>query len=668
MANQDVYIKIIAQDGASATFQKIGTSAQLSGNQMSTAATKASRDWGDASRKIGLALSAVSVLAVKANAESERAQARLRTSIEATGKSYDDYAEAIQKAQKAAIQKAFDDEDAADAIATLTQATGDATKAIADLSLAEDVARARGIDLAAAANIVAAAEQGRYGTLARIGIQIDANASREEALGAIQQKVAGQADAYAQTSGARWDRIRIDAENALESIGAKLAGHEAELLAVTAGWTAFGGAITSAGAALGITSAGLVAIAPELAAVGVLLAAGYYAYTHPDQLNNFKDAMLGHGSLPVVTTPHWGSRAPTKEDIAASGNENMGPIAFWDWGVNGSPPYGGSGHEAQTGGQGRPLPVAAVSEFGPRQDRAEDTMRTTRAAGNYPMASGSGPTVQALKEQYGGFVNIAAGAATAAHALEAFKTAQDGIIAGEGKYSNQINEFSGQLNALDNAYEVLQKRQAAGQELTKSDQEFLDGYTQAHERLAGGVDDATVALGKQAEQYANNMSAADAFKSAQDASTASTTALNATIIDLINALAGIPNNVTVAVNANLDPFYGIINNLLGQTIGSSYINVYANRIGFGPMAKDGITMFADGGTSGYGQYAIVGEVGPELVRLNRGEQVTNTVATQNRLRRSGGGGVTNHYHINGGVHVSANTPDEFASSLGHVRR
>jgi hypothetical protein len=100
VAGEAVIITLIARDGASTTFRAIGRGAQTRGQQIDTVS-------------------------------------------------------------KHALQLGFDDEDVADSIPKLTSATGDAQQAISDLSIADDIARGRKIDLAAATRIAIAPEQGR---------------------------------------------------------------------------------------------------------------------------------------------------------------------------------------------------------------------------------------------------------------------------------------------------------------------------------------------------------------------------------------------------------------------------------------------------------------------------------------------------------------------------
>jgi len=279
MANETHTITITAKDGTSQTFKAIGREATAAGKAAEDAGKRGSRgmkDWGDASRQTGLALGALTGLAIKAANESEQVQRRLQQSIENTGESYDALTPQIEALNKTALEFAFDDEDAAAALANLTDATGSATTALSDMSLVMDIARARGIGLADAAKIVAAVEQERYGSLARLGIQIDDNATREEALGQIQAKYAGQAASYATTNAAAYDRFGNSVENTLESLGSHLVDLQGPLIALGAGSQLLGPlstGIQKVGQSAKVAQIGTAALALATGPVGLVAAA-----------------------------------------------------------------------------------------------------------------------------------------------------------------------------------------------------------------------------------------------------------------------------------------------------------------------------------------------------------------------------------------------------------
>lgn len=228
---------------ADQSMQGVGASATQMGETIESSSARSSASYekiGNAIGKFGLAFGALSLVASKANADAEASQARLSASIAATGGSFDDYAVKIKAAADAGLQLGFDDEDLQNSISQLIQATGNVGKSITDMGLAEDIARGRGIALADAARLVGLAEQGRTGTLIRLGIQIDKNATSEEALAALQGRYAGQAEAYSKTTAASWDRVKNSIENAAESAGSHLASLQMPIIALSSSAAALG--------------------------------------------------------------------------------------------------------------------------------------------------------------------------------------------------------------------------------------------------------------------------------------------------------------------------------------------------------------------------------------------------------------------------------------------
>lgn len=99
------------------------------------------------------ALGAGALLSTLASREQE-AQQRLQASVEASGKSFDDYAEQVEKAVKSGEHFGNQASTTLDALNRLTITTHDPAEALHDLSVAQDVAAAKGISLAKAAELV----------------------------------------------------------------------------------------------------------------------------------------------------------------------------------------------------------------------------------------------------------------------------------------------------------------------------------------------------------------------------------------------------------------------------------------------------------------------------------------------------------------------------------
>lgn len=290
MAIERHIIELSARDTLSPALKKVGDNAQDAGRKAEDAgrrATRSTQDWGRAASALGAGLGTLAGVAIKLGNDSEQVQVRLEQSIENTGAAYEDLADQIQDAADASLDLAFDDEDALTAIQRLTDATGNAETAINDLALAQDIARGRGISLAAATDIVIAAETGRVQSLRRMGIVLDENATKEDYLAALQQRYAGQAEAYASTNAATWDRVGNTIENKLEELGGALADFQGPLIALGAGaqvigplgdaFDALGGKARAA--SLGTAALNLAMGPVGLVAVAAAAAGGIYYLT-----------------------------------------------------------------------------------------------------------------------------------------------------------------------------------------------------------------------------------------------------------------------------------------------------------------------------------------------------------------------------------------------------
>lgn len=275
MASKQVAVELVGRDNLSPTFKKVGASATQAGREIDSAGKSVGRfdDLSGRLSKTGAilggvfgALSGIMADSARAAAQAEVSNERLRVSIEATGATYEEFASQLEAAGQAAVQMGFDDEDAADAISRLTQSTGDAGRAIDDMSLAMDIARGRGISLAEATKILEYVETGRMESLRRIGIVLDENATREEAMAELQRRYAGQAEAYASTTEGFYDRIRVKLGNLQEDLGAHAGSLQTILVllpGLSAGWT-------GAAAALGALGLSIAPVAATLAVGGGL--------------------------------------------------------------------------------------------------------------------------------------------------------------------------------------------------------------------------------------------------------------------------------------------------------------------------------------------------------------------------------------------------------------
>ena len=176
----------------------------------------------------GLAMGAggvVGVLKDSLNAynDSLAAQTRMTAQLDTLGQNTENVTKKINDTI-AAQQKfgAFDDEALMESFTRILRVTGDVNESLELNQLAMDIARARGMDLARAGDVVAKAYNGQDSAIRRLGVAVDKGASSQEILAAAQKQFAGQAKLYGESSAGAAERASIAWENAQENIGAKL--------------------------------------------------------------------------------------------------------------------------------------------------------------------------------------------------------------------------------------------------------------------------------------------------------------------------------------------------------------------------------------------------------------------------------------------------------------
>jgi hypothetical protein len=120
----------------------------------------------------------------------------------------------------------FDAGGAADALSILLQSTKDLDQSQKLLNISADLARARTMDLATAARLVARAQGGNTRIFSMFGIQLDKNKDKatatKEAFEKLSQVIGGQATAYTQTLQGQLAVLGLQIEGVAESIGAAI--------------------------------------------------------------------------------------------------------------------------------------------------------------------------------------------------------------------------------------------------------------------------------------------------------------------------------------------------------------------------------------------------------------------------------------------------------------
>lgn len=242
-------------DKAELDLQQLGKTGQAAADKLSKGARTASADLGKMGGVLGALNRAATGIAAaslvgflsdssRAAADASASNAALAQALDNAGTSADAYAESIAAAGQKALQLGFDDEDAADALAAMIGVTNDVTGSMQNLAIAEDLARAKHMSLAAASTLVGRVMAGNVGILKRYGIEVEAGATAEEALAQLQQRFGGQAEAYAATQRGAIDRLAVGWENLQESIGGAAGPLQAflgVLPGATIGFQALGG-------------------------------------------------------------------------------------------------------------------------------------------------------------------------------------------------------------------------------------------------------------------------------------------------------------------------------------------------------------------------------------------------------------------------------------------
>ena len=144
---------------------------------------------------LGAAAVGVGVLGVEMADKFEISHAKLETALKNAGTSFEAFKEPIGKAQKAMEQYGFTNAQTQEALGNLTTALKDPNKALADLSLAADLAKYKHIDLADAATAVARAQEGNLRALKQLGIDLPIAATSASKLAAAHDALSKATDA-----------------------------------------------------------------------------------------------------------------------------------------------------------------------------------------------------------------------------------------------------------------------------------------------------------------------------------------------------------------------------------------------------------------------------------------------------------------------------------------
>lgn len=165
--------------------------------------------------------------------EEQVANRQLTQQLANNGKSFADYRDQINKtADRLSVLAGIEDDELKAGLTTILRTVPNVNRALSDLALATDLARARHISLAQASTIIAKTEAGNTTLLRRQGFEIAKNATATEALAVVRQKVAGQAAAGTTAQ----ERFNAVLHNSEEIIGGALLPTVTHLLGEGAKW------------------------------------------------------------------------------------------------------------------------------------------------------------------------------------------------------------------------------------------------------------------------------------------------------------------------------------------------------------------------------------------------------------------------------------------------
>lgn len=211
MNSSDLEIVVKVRDEASKKLDAIGDTMQKSFKIGVAAAAAAAT-----------AVVAFGVSAVKAFADSQVQMARFSATMNSVTGVTEEHKNKILEAAAATRKLGFSDETASNVLAMFYQRTKSVTEATKLNALAMDLARAKGIDLAQAGEMITLVLSGNARALKQYGIELDETKTPLEALGELQVKVGGQAQAFAGTLTGKMTRLGETFGDLKEKIGEAL--------------------------------------------------------------------------------------------------------------------------------------------------------------------------------------------------------------------------------------------------------------------------------------------------------------------------------------------------------------------------------------------------------------------------------------------------------------
>lgn len=195
---------------------------------LGTVFTESGKSAGSAFAKIGAASIGLGALLGTISSKDKEAMAQLKVSVQNTGTAFDEsLKKKIEDATSAGRKLGFSTPQTVQALNRLTLATHDPAKALAALSLAQNISAVRHVDLARAATLVGQAVNGAGRGLKPYGIVIESNAKSLTKLTSDTKAHTGATDALAKAQQKLKDFLAINAAKTGSGGDASLAAEKA---------------------------------------------------------------------------------------------------------------------------------------------------------------------------------------------------------------------------------------------------------------------------------------------------------------------------------------------------------------------------------------------------------------------------------------------------------
>jgi hypothetical protein len=202
--------------------QKMDKEADKTSRSMAkmAAATKATRI---AVLALASSFAVLGTVGVREAMREEVALLKLKTAVDNVGQSFAAATPLISQTAESLIQLGFADDDTYASLSKLTAATGSVKTAMASMTVAADLARFKQISLTEASDLLARASTGQARGLRDLGIamgvSVKQGASYEEILAAIETRIGGMAEAFADTAAGKMAIFNAQMSELQEQVG-----------------------------------------------------------------------------------------------------------------------------------------------------------------------------------------------------------------------------------------------------------------------------------------------------------------------------------------------------------------------------------------------------------------------------------------------------------------